>query len=155
MIQQQRRAVKLHERTVPCLCCNYPITQRHHLLPFAIYGENGMTVQLCANCHELYHLIENWTRESAKSVRKAIQMINGKTETQQMYNYIQSHVNHNILKFMCELVNIGNELRGAFQPGQGTVAQQRYRAINQGHPEGGKIIDAINRFDGFIYRFWE
>ncbi len=55
---QRKRATK-KERLTPCQVCLWPLSQRHHLLPIAEYGENDTTVQLCANCHEIYHLIYN------------------------------------------------------------------------------------------------
>ena len=47
------------ERATPCEICNYPISQRHHLMPICEYGENEYCLNLCANCHELYHIIDN------------------------------------------------------------------------------------------------
>ena len=54
----KRRKAKTHERTTPCQCCGYPISQRHHLLEFAEFGETKYTRQFCANCHELFHIID-------------------------------------------------------------------------------------------------
>jgi hypothetical protein len=45
------------ERLVPCECCGHPLSQCHHLASFADFGDTLMTMQLCANCHELVHLI--------------------------------------------------------------------------------------------------
>ncbi len=53
-----RKKTSLKNRLTPCQCCSYPISQTHHLLDIATYGDNNFTYQLCANCHELYHLIE-------------------------------------------------------------------------------------------------
>jgi len=55
---KRRKAPKAGERLSPCICCSYPVTQRHHCLNFADYGEVGPSIQLCANCHEFYHLVE-------------------------------------------------------------------------------------------------
>lgn len=55
--KKRRRRPTLQERLTPCACCRYPLSQRHHLLEVARHGENPATVQLCANCHEVYHLI--------------------------------------------------------------------------------------------------
>jgi hypothetical protein len=52
-----RRKAKLHERLSPCECCGYPLSHRHHTIPIAGWGESGYTIQLCPNCHELFHLI--------------------------------------------------------------------------------------------------
>src|SRR6266498_3035001 len=54
----KRRRTTRRERTTPCNWCGYPLTQRHHLSPISIRGESDNTIQLCANCHELYHLAE-------------------------------------------------------------------------------------------------
>ena len=54
----RRRAPKLSERITPCAACEYPFSQRHHLDPVRYSGENNDTVQLCANCHELYHILD-------------------------------------------------------------------------------------------------
>ena len=51
-----RKSATLHQRKIPCQVCAHPISQRHHLLPVAEFGENKVTAQLCANCHELFHL---------------------------------------------------------------------------------------------------
>lgn len=56
MAKQRKRVTGI--RTTPCQFCEYPITQRHHALSFANFGENPFTLQLCANCHEFYHLVE-------------------------------------------------------------------------------------------------
>ena len=55
----RRRTQTRKERMTPCSCCEWPLSQRHHLLNVATYGENAATIQLCANCHELYHLMYN------------------------------------------------------------------------------------------------
>lgn len=54
--KRPRRKTKTRERRQPCRLCFYPLSQRHHLLEVAHHGENGCTVQLCANCHELFHI---------------------------------------------------------------------------------------------------
>jgi hypothetical protein len=55
----KRRYTKIEERLIDCACCKYPISQRHHLLPISVYGENECTIQLCTRCHELYHILYN------------------------------------------------------------------------------------------------
>jgi hypothetical protein len=57
-IPRKRRRTRLKERIKPCECCGHVISQRHHLLPVARYGENNLTAHLCANCHEAYHIFE-------------------------------------------------------------------------------------------------
>jgi ribosomal protein L37E len=66
----RRRRSTAHERVTPCSACGYPISHRHHLWDLATHGENQVTVQLCANCHELHHLMYNaLARDSAHSRR--------------------------------------------------------------------------------------
>jgi 5-methylcytosine-specific restriction endonuclease McrA len=35
----------------------------HHILPRAIFGENGETIKLCPNCHTHYHEYQNLNQE--------------------------------------------------------------------------------------------
>ncbi|HUN09533.1 MAG TPA: hypothetical protein PLQ56_23210 [Aggregatilineales bacterium] len=64
----RRRRPTDAERLTPCTACGYPTSHRHHLWDIATHGENAVTVQLCANCHELHHLMYNTlARDSAYS----------------------------------------------------------------------------------------
>lgn len=54
----KRKKPSIEQAATPCACCGYPLSQRHHLLPFAQWGEVAITVQLCPNCHAFYHLID-------------------------------------------------------------------------------------------------
>lgn len=66
-LMRRRRATDT-ERMTACTACGYPVSQRHHLWDVATHGENRVTVQLCANCHELHHLMYNaLARDSAYS----------------------------------------------------------------------------------------
>lgn len=56
---KQRRRPKVQDRLVTCAACGYPSSHRHHLWDFATHGENNVTIHLCANCHELNHLMYN------------------------------------------------------------------------------------------------
>lgn len=70
--QKQRRRPKYKERMSPCSACGYPVSHRHHLWDIQMHGENEVTIQLCANCHELQHLFYNaLVRDSAYSQRLA------------------------------------------------------------------------------------
>jgi ribosomal protein L37E len=70
--QKRRRRPTYDERIVPCSACGYPSSHRHHLWDVATHGENQVTLQLCANCHELFHLTYNaLVRKSAYSARIA------------------------------------------------------------------------------------
>lgn len=57
--QRKRRRPTPQERSTACAACGYPSSHRHHLWDLATHGENQVTIQLCANCHELHHLIYN------------------------------------------------------------------------------------------------
>lgn len=52
----RRKAPTLEQRLTPCQCCGFPLSQRHHILPFSTHGD-GLCVSLCANCHEVLHVI--------------------------------------------------------------------------------------------------
>jgi hypothetical protein len=56
---KKRRRPTYKERVSPCSACGYPASHRHHLWDVAMHGENKVTIQLCANCHELHHLMYN------------------------------------------------------------------------------------------------
>lgn len=57
--RRKRRRATVKERLTPCSACGYPVSHRHHLWTVEAHGENAVTIQLCANCHELYHLLYN------------------------------------------------------------------------------------------------
>jgi hypothetical protein len=67
--RNQRRQPTFEERLTPCRCCNYPLTQRHHLDGFIDGKEFGDTIQLCANCHDLFHIIRGARRDLSICVR--------------------------------------------------------------------------------------
>lgn len=51
---------KTKQRITPCICCNYPVTERHHLLEkrkWKNQDDDTNVVNLCPNCHQLYHLL--------------------------------------------------------------------------------------------------
>lgn len=56
---KKRRRPTYKERITACSACGYPASHRHHLWDVAMHGENKVTIQLCANCHELHHLMYN------------------------------------------------------------------------------------------------
>ena len=56
---KKRRRPTYKERITECSACGYPASHRHHLWDVAMHGENKVTIQLCANCHELHHLLYN------------------------------------------------------------------------------------------------
>jgi ribosomal protein L37E len=70
---RRRRRASYRERISPCSACGYPSSQRHHLWDVATHGENRVTIQLCANCHELQHLMYNaLVKDSEHSRRIAL-----------------------------------------------------------------------------------
>ncbi len=57
---KRRRRIKMFERLTPCECCGWPVSHRHHSIPFGELtpaNEADCVNYLCARCHELYHLI--------------------------------------------------------------------------------------------------
>lgn len=52
----KRKKPTLAERMRSCFYCNYPISQRHHALPVSVYGDTTAITELCANCHEAFHI---------------------------------------------------------------------------------------------------
>ena len=73
--ERQRRRPTYHERTSPCEACGYPTSHRHHIHDVATHGENLLTVQLCANCHELQHLLYNALVNESEYSRKLVNHI--------------------------------------------------------------------------------
>ncbi|MBZ0276106.1 MAG: hypothetical protein K8I60_08180 [Anaerolineae bacterium] len=68
----RRRRPTHKERMTACAACGYPVSHRHHLWDIATHGENTMTVQVCANCHELYHLMYNALARDSRYSRKLV-----------------------------------------------------------------------------------
>jgi len=57
MTGNRRSKPTLGKRMTKCKACGYPLSQCHHSFPIAKYqASDDDTIQLCANCHELYHL---------------------------------------------------------------------------------------------------
>ncbi|HEX2907591.1 MAG TPA: hypothetical protein VHO69_12055 [Phototrophicaceae bacterium] len=71
----RRRRPTSRERLSPCSACGYPVSHRHHLWDLATHGENKVTVQLCANCHELHHLLYNTLARDSEHSRKLVRHI--------------------------------------------------------------------------------
>jgi hypothetical protein len=68
--RKNRRETRVEERITPCQFCAYPISERHHALPVSMYGENECTLQLCANCHGLYHIVQSvFVRKSKRAIK--------------------------------------------------------------------------------------
>lgn len=59
------------QRLKPCEFCQYPISETHHPYKVSMFGRNKHTIQLCANCHEFYHLVEQYL-DGSKSAEKTI-----------------------------------------------------------------------------------
>lgn len=73
----RRKHPTIADRRKPCEWCNHPLSQRHHLLPFKTYGENHMILHLCANCHEIYHVMESWYHNSVRGIWMKIALESG------------------------------------------------------------------------------
>lgn len=54
-IEDRRKKPTIANRLTPCRVCSFPLSQSHHLLPFAHHG-HGLTVPLCGTCHDLFHV---------------------------------------------------------------------------------------------------
>ncbi len=66
---ETRRKTKIDETLETCHACQqFPLSHRHHLLPFSQYGEHTHLVEsICANCHWLMHIaIGTYLNHSAK-----------------------------------------------------------------------------------------
>ena len=79
---KQRRRPRYEERISACFACGYPSSHRHHLWDIATHGENAVTIQLCANCHELHHLMYNTLVKESEYSRKIVDhvMFSGKVD---------------------------------------------------------------------------
>jgi len=66
----------MKKRYMPCEFCGYPITETHHPFRVSIFGRNKHTIQLCANCHEFYHLVEAMTNGSGNAEATINHMLN-------------------------------------------------------------------------------
>jgi hypothetical protein len=57
-------------RITHCICCDYPVTEKHHLLEQKKWQQTDSDniVNLCPNCHQLYHLLKT---DHASSLRNA------------------------------------------------------------------------------------
>lgn len=86
----RRDKTPLAERLLPCQCCNYPLSQRHHLLEVSQYGENRARVQLCANCHEFYHIAYKMCvlKSKSKTVKRAFLAIHKHLEWNAQMTFI-------------------------------------------------------------------
>lgn len=71
-LSRKRRRPKFQERVTACSACGYPSSHRHHLWDIATHGENKVTIQLCANCHELHHLMYNALVKGSEYSRKLV-----------------------------------------------------------------------------------
>jgi len=125
----RRKQSTLEERLTECECCKYPVSQKHHLLTVSEYGDNDCTVQLCANCHELFHLFYEarkhkipevgkgrfWTKKDDRVLAKHFSkrstriqsLILQKSQYRNIYNYIESLVD---LALECESISTQNAI---------------------------------------------
>ena len=69
--KEKRKRVSVEERVIPCDICLTPLSDRHHILNFKIYGESLHTAQFCPTCHVLFHIAESailYNRKRASKV---------------------------------------------------------------------------------------
>lgn len=103
-IKKRKQATLVH-RLTPCECCGHPLSQRHHLVRFSKRGENKHTVQLCANCHEIYHITaqvyRSWYNET-------------KTTANPILGHLQNvlGINHPTLVYLHNLVTTAQSIEG-------------------------------------------
>lgn len=65
-----RKKATFEARTTPCVACDFPLSHQHHYAPIGEFGQNDKTVSLCANCHEIYHIVYNaWVCDSKRDAR--------------------------------------------------------------------------------------
>lgn len=106
----KRRRTTRQERLTPCGCCNWPLTERHHLLEFSDHGENNYTVQLCPNCHDLYHIIWNAYIEEHDITRDPFN-----AHHRWLLNSAEHHLNRNkqshIVDYLNKLAQFAHELK--------------------------------------------
>ncbi len=105
LVKKRRKQASLANRLTPCECCKHPISQRHHLVRFAKRGENEYTTQLCANCHEVYHIMaqvyRNWYNGNETSANHILGHL------QQVWG-----MKHSTLIFLHELVTKAQSIEG-------------------------------------------
>lgn len=56
---------------LPCQICSFPLSDRHHLLPFSKFGNvfddnSDAFALLCPNCHRTYHAIDDFAFSNPK-----------------------------------------------------------------------------------------
>lgn len=68
-----RRPASKSERRTPCVVCGFPRSHRHHRFPVSVYGEHEHTIQLCSNCHGIYHLLERHYIQKLLSAKRQIE----------------------------------------------------------------------------------
>lgn len=78
--------------------CGYPLSERHHALPYATFGESACILQLCSNCHELYHIVQDVAlskRPRAVKILKVFTQRFGEDDIrlQKAYHFIAAAIN--------------------------------------------------------------
>lgn len=119
-LKPDRRRTTLQERTTPCACCAHPISHRHHVFSFAQNGENSHTLQLCPNCHELFHLIQSAIVGKSNYCNRVLQKyMEAKSKEDSTFKFIMSKVMEvEDLRgaFATETPKIVNAVRKALEP---------------------------------------
>lgn len=79
---------QIEEQLTTCQLCDYPLSERHHLLPFAEFGENDSTIQLCPNCHNFYHIVWRALIENNPLAHRIVEKVLGKIPHLQFYGVL-------------------------------------------------------------------
>ena len=75
-----------------CEVCNFPLVDKHHLIPKSYYGDDSPIVFLCPNCHRLFHLIYNHVELESKTSKLGyviLEMGIGNERLDKLYNLVQ------------------------------------------------------------------
>lgn len=134
-LKPDRRRTTLQERTTPCACCAHPISHRHHVLGFARSGENWHTLQLCPNCHELFHLIQSAVVGESAYSNKVLQRYGEANGTED-----------STFEFMMAKVMEVEDLRGAFTTETPKIVNAVRKALEPYVPEL-RDVDILGAFD--------
>lgn len=74
-----RRKTTFKERTTPCKCCGFPLSQRHHLWEVEYFGENNGFVALCGSCHDLYHVLFKAIVKDNRYKQRLLRVVEGRS----------------------------------------------------------------------------
>lgn len=99
-----RKARPAWSKNAACNICGFPVSHRHHLLPFSKFGDffaddAHAFAELCPNCHHMVHVIER-IGESESARASINRVLNGVP---------RGRVNGVHLLYLCDLVRKSHE----------------------------------------------